>query len=191
MNQDENSGARYLVNASDSRFTVQAFAEGMFSAFGHDPVIAIRDFTGEARCAQEGTLEGSSVKMTINAGALTVADNVSDKDRREIERAMNEEVLESATYPDIVFESTDISASRLARGRYRLRIIGNLSLHGVTNRGLWVYAKVSMADDGLRAEGEFSLQQTDYGIKPFAAAGGSIKVKNELKFAFDIAARKS
>lgn len=191
MSENDNIAVRYLLKVDGSRFTVQAFAEGMFSAFGHDPVIAIRDFTGEARCAQEGSLEGASVKMIIKADSLTVADGVSDKDRREIERAMHEEVLETGKYPDIIFESTNVSASRLAKGRYRLRIIGDLTLHGVTNGGLWVYAKVVLTEDGLRGEGEFSLQQTDYGIKPFSAAGGTIKVKNELKFSFDIAASKS
>ncbi len=190
MNKDENTGARYLVNANDSRFTVQAFAEGMFSAFGHDPVIVIRDFAGEAQCAQEGVLEGASLKMTIKAESLAVADNVSDKDRREIERLMHSEVLETEKYPDIIFQSASVSASRLARGRYRVRMIGDLSLHGVTNNGLWVYAKVVVDENGLRADGEFSLQQTDYGIKPYSAAGGTIKVKNELKFSFDIVAGK-
>lgn len=191
MSENGNNGVCYLLNLDDSRFTVQTFAEGMFSAFGHDPVIAIRDFAGEARCAPDGSLEGSSLKMMVKADSLAVVDGVNDKDRREIERAMREEVLETGKYPDIFFESTNVSASRLARGRYRLRIIGDLSLHGVTHNNLWIYAKVVLAEDGLRAEGEFSLQQTDYAIKPFSAAGGTIKVKNELKFSFDIAARKS
>jgi hypothetical protein len=36
----------------------------------------------------------------------------------------------------------------------------------------------------------FSLKQTDYRIKLVAVAGGTIKVKDELKFSFDIVARK-
>lgn len=189
MDENENNALRYMVVAGQSRFSVQAFAEGMFSAFGHDPVIAIRDFTGEARCASP-SLEAASLRVTVRAGSLAVADAKSDKDRREIERAMHEDVLESAVYPDIVFESTDVAASRLARGRYRVRIVGDLTLRGVTRNNLWVYAKVIMLEDGLRAEGEFTLRQTDYGIKPFSAAGGTMKVKNELKFSFDIAAQQ-
>ena len=34
---------QYSLVAGESTFTVQAFAEGLFSAFGHDPVIAIRN----------------------------------------------------------------------------------------------------------------------------------------------------
>ena len=47
-----------------------------------------------------------------------------------------------------------------------------------------------MTGDSLRAKGDFSLKQTDFGIKPFSAAGGTIKLKNELKFVFDIMAQK-
>lgn len=187
--ENKNEAVRYAVDAGQSRFTVQAFAEGLLSAFAHDPVIAIRDFTGEAECAP-GTLEPARLSLTIKAGSLAVVDGVSDKDRPEVERVMREEVLETEKYPEIVFESTNVSASRLAEGRYRARLIGDIQLHGVTHSGFWIYAKVSVREETLRAEGEFSLQQTDYGIKPYSAAGGTVKVKNELKFSFDIAARK-
>jgi hypothetical protein len=42
----------------------------------------------------------------------------------------------------------------------------------------------------LRAFGEVSLRQSDYNIKPVSAVGGGLKVKDEVKFTFDIAARK-
>ncbi len=41
----------------------------------------------------------------------------------------------------------------------------------------------------LRAKGEFSLKQTDYKIKLVSVAGGTLKVKNELKCSFDVVAR--
>ncbi len=44
--------------------------------------------------------------------------------------------------------------------------------------------------DMLRASGEFSLLQSDYGIPLVSVAGGALKVKDELKFTFDIVARK-
>ena len=39
--------AKYLIDTSASRFTVQAFATGLLSSFGHNPTIAIRDYEGE------------------------------------------------------------------------------------------------------------------------------------------------
>lgn len=183
------STVRYRLVPDQSTFTVQAFSEGLLSAFGHDPVIAIRDFTGEAQFVP-GSFEGASVKLTINARSLALSGDVKEKDRLEIEQAMREEVLEVEKYPEIVFSSNNISTSRLAEGRYRARIIGDLTLHGVTQKNLWISAEVTVQDDSLRGRGDFSLKQRDYGIKPFSAVGGTIKLKNELKFAFDIEARR-
>ncbi len=189
MSENQTEIARYRLVAGESRFTVQAFAEGLFSAFGHNPVIAIRDFEGEAECVPD-TLEQGKVRMRIKSDSLAVGDDVKEKDRLEIERMMREQVLEVARYPDIVFESTSVTASRIAQNRYRVRVIGDLTLHGSTGKNLWIQAEVTKSDDGLRAKGEFTMRQTDYGIKPVSVAGGTLKVKNELKFSFDIAAEK-
>jgi polyisoprenoid-binding protein YceI len=183
------STVRYRLVPDRSTFTVQAFAEGLLSAFGHDPVIAIREFTGEAQFVP-GSFEGALVKLTINARSLALSGEVKEKDRLEIEQAMREQVLEVEKYPEIVFSSNNISTSRLAEGRYRARIIGDLTLHGVTQKNLWISAEVTVQEDSLRARGDFSLKQKDFGIKPFSAVGGTIKLKNELKFAFDIEGSK-
>ena len=37
--------------------------------------------------------------------------------------------------------------------------------------------------------GDFSLRQSDYGIKPVSFAGGALRLKDELKFAFELVAR--
>jgi hypothetical protein len=42
----------------------------------------------------------------------------------------------------------------------------------------------------LRISGEFQLRQSDYGIKPFSFAGGALRLKDELKFKFELVARK-
>jgi polyisoprenoid-binding protein YceI len=104
---------------------------------------------------------------------------------------MREDVLETAEHPEIVFRSTSVAAQRLGEGRYRARVIGDLTMHGITQNNLWIQAEVTMRDEKLRAQGQFSLKQTDYRIKPVKVAGGTLKVKNELKFSFDIVAEKS
>ena len=44
--------------------------------------------------------------------------------------------------------------------------------------------------DTLRAQGEFDVRQTDFGIKPVSVAGGTLKIKDELKCSFDLLAAK-
>lgn len=180
---------QYRLNPEASTFTVQAFAEGLFSAFGHDPVLAIKDFAGEVQFVP-GSFESGFLKITIKADSIVLSNEVKEKDRIEIEQTMREQVLEIAKYPEIVFVSSNISVTRLAEGRYRARVIGDVTLHGATQKNLWITAEVTV-NGRLKAKGDFSLKQTDFGIKPFSAAGGTIKLKNELKFTFDLAGEKA
>jgi len=178
----------YTVDAAMSTFTVRAFATGMFSALGHNPTIAVRDFSGQAEFAPD-TLENAALHLKIRADSLVVTNDISDKDRREIERTMNQEVLEVARYPEIVFDSSNVSASRAGDGQYWVNLVGNLSLHGATNTQA-VSVQVTLNGETLRAHGEFSVRQSAYGIKLVSVAGGALKLKDELKLSFDIVARK-
>lgn len=188
MNESQPS-VRYLLDARRSRFTVQAFATGLLSRFGHNPVLAIRDFSGQVEIPP-GDIEAASLRLIVNAASLVVIDDVKESDRREIEQTAREASLEADRYPEIYFESTQVSASRVAEGRYRARISGNLSLHGVTRRGVWIPARVTIGDEELRAEGDFTIRQSDYRIKPVRVAAGALKLKDELSLVFNIVARR-
>lgn len=182
------SVSSYLLDKSASRFTVRVFAGGMLSALGHSPTLAIRDFDGEAGF-DPAVPSQASLRIKIRADSIEVADDVSSKDRREMESTMMQKVLETQKFPEIVYESAGVSADPVADGRYKVAMNGGLSLHGVT-RTFPVTMQVTLNGDMMRAYGEFSLLQSDYAIKPVSVAGGALKVKDELKFAFDIVARK-
>jgi hypothetical protein len=66
---------------------------------------------------------------------------------------------------------------------------GKRTLHGVT-RNQPIAVRVAILGTMLRASGDFSLDQTDYNIKLVSVAGGALKLKDELKFSFEIAARR-
>jgi hypothetical protein len=72
---------------------------------------------------------------------------------------------------------------------YSAALNGNLTLHGVTNSQP-VTARVALFGDMLQASGDFTLSETDYEIKLVSVAGGTLKLKNDLKFSFEMAARK-
>jgi polyisoprenoid-binding protein YceI len=178
----------YRVKPSESRFTVQAFAEGLLSAFGHNPKFNARELDGEVGFHQDH-LDASELQFTVKADSLTVADDVSEKDRREIERMMKEEVLETSRFPEIVFRSKSVSADRIYEGFYRVKINGDLTLHGTTRDHL-IDTQVRLVENGIRAEGESTLRQSDYGIRKVSVIGGTMKVKDEVKISFLIVAEK-
>ena len=180
------TAARFLLDAGKSRLTVRAFATGLLSAMGHNPTLAVRQYTGDATFVP-GSLEQASMRIAAQSASLEVTDDVSQKDRAEIENKMRQEVLETSTYPEITFESSTITPNKLGENSYTVNVTGNLTLHGVT-RNETIYAQVAVTGDTLRAFGEFSLRQTDYGIKLVSVAGGTLKVKDEVKVAFDFTA---
>jgi polyisoprenoid-binding protein YceI len=106
-----------------------------------------------------------------------------------MERIMNQEVLESAKFPEILYESSLITVSKQGDALYAASMDGELSLHGV-RRKLPITARVAMQGSTLRASGEFSMRQSDFGIKLVSVAGGAIKLKDELTFSFEVAARR-
>jgi polyisoprenoid-binding protein YceI len=189
MSESEPRAVRYVLDAGSSTFTVQAFAGGLLPGLGHDPTIGIRDFEGEARFVPE-TFAEASLRIVVRARSLAVLDEMKEKDHREIERTMRDDVLEVDRYPEVVFQSTSIAPQRITEGRYKARIVGETTLHGVTRGGLWILAQFTVSGDEMRATGDFTLRQTDFGIKLVSVAGGVLKLKDELKFKFDLVGRR-
>jgi polyisoprenoid-binding protein YceI len=186
--ENQTMAARYILDPNRSRFTVQVFATGVLSKFGHSPIIAIRDFTGEVQFDPQAP-EHASVTIVVKAASLEVTGDVSQKDRQEIETRMRAEVLDVRTYLEVVFRSTSVSATKVSANWYRVQITGDLSLHGVTSKQQ-VEAQVRLQGDNLSVEGAFTLRQSEYNIKPVSALAGAIKLKDELKGSFNMAAHK-
>lgn len=185
----EDASVHYVIDAQRSTFVAQAFATGLLSAFGHDPRIAIRNFGGDLSFRLAGlTVEGSRLNIRIQADSLEVIDDISEKDKEEIHRKMSEEVLEMDRFPEILYECSRVSGSG-SGDRYWVALNGELTLHGVT-KSVPISARVIINGSSVRAAGDFSIRQSDYEIAPVSAAGGAIKLKDEVKLTFDIVARK-
>jgi polyisoprenoid-binding protein YceI len=175
---------RYIIIAAQSRLTVRAVAKGLLSAFGHSPTLTVGKVSGEVEF-DAVNFHAASLRLIIPADSFAVLDNISEKDRREIERKTREEVLEVAVYPEIVYQSVNVTIQRTREDNYRMRVSGELSLHGI-KRVETIDAGVLETEDCLRARGETTLRQSDYRIAPVTALGGAIKLKDELEIAFDI-----
>jgi polyisoprenoid-binding protein YceI len=178
--------ARYRLDPTLSRFSVQAFAGGLLSFVAHSPTFAVRDFTGAVEF-EGGRIAGLRLSLAVKAESLDLVDRVSAGDRAEIEGRMRREVLEVTIHPEITYQSGEVSFETVAQGRHRLRVGGQLSLHGVV-RPHTVEAELVVFDDGVRLRGETVPRMSDYRIGPVVALGGAIRLKDELKVSFDLAA---
>lgn len=184
----EEATVRYAIETKGSTFTVRAFATGLLATFGHNPTIAAPDITGDVFLNPDA-VEKSFLRMAFNPSSMMVMDDISEKDRQEINRRMHEEVLQTNSFPEILYECSRLTASKVGEGQYWIALNGALTLCGVT-RSQPVSARASVNGDVLRTTGELSIRQSDYGIPPVSAAGGTIRLKDDLKLSFDILARK-
>ena len=161
------------IDIGKSAITIKVYKAGLLSAMGHDHEINAP--------ITRGTVDTSSrqVELHSKAGALQVRDpNVSDKDRAEIQKTMlGPKVLDTERYPEIIFRST--SAEPTGAGSWRLN--GNLTLHGETH-----IVEVQVREAGGHYVGVSMFKQTEFGIEPVKAGGGSVRVKNQVRIEFDI-----
>lgn len=180
---------RFRLDAQRSSFIVRAFSGGLLWFKGHDHFVAVRDFDGEAQLTPDA-LSPASLQFNVRADSLAETRDVfTEQEKQIINREMRELVLETEKYPEIVFKSTNVSVETSSVGRYQLRIEGDLTLHGVTRR-ISIPALVTMEGLGLRARGEFSIKRSDFNVKTTSAVHGTIRVRDKLKFIFDIVARQ-
>lgn len=161
------------IDTRASVITVRVFKAGAFAAFGHDHVIDAPIAAGTANPA------AGRVSLRVAATALRVRDQKgSEKDLAEIQKTMlGPEVLDAARYPEISFRST--AAQPAGAGRWSLR--GMLTLHGQTHP-----LDLILNESTGHYVGHAALRQTDFGIQPVRIAGGTVRVKDEVRIDFDI-----
>lgn len=175
---------RYQLDPSKSTFIVHASRGGLAWFKGHDHLIAARDFSGVAEITTDAT-SPASLQLTVKAASLEETSDVFTPQQKQIiKKELDEIVLETVKYPEITFKSTDVKGD-LTGGQFKIKIEGDITLHGVTRR-ITIPADVTIESDSLRAKGEFKLDRDDYNVKATSAFHGLVRVKNTLKFTFDI-----
>ncbi len=164
------------VDTQKSVMTVRVLKAGLFSAFGHEHEISAPIKAGKFSETDR------SVDLTVDARQMRVMDKeVSDKDRAEIQETMlGPKVLDTARFPEIHFRSTAVEPA----GKGGWSVTGDLTLHGQTRP-----LKLEVRALSGHYQGTAELRQKDFGIEPIVVGGGAVKVKNEVRVEFDIAAK--
>ena len=161
------------IDTGKSAMTVRVYKAGVLSALGHNHEIAA-PMAG-------GTVDTTArqVEFHARARALQVHDpGVSDKDRAQIQSTMlGPDVLDAERHPEIVFRST--GAEPAGAGAWKLH--GNLTLHGQTRA-----VDVEVREVSGHYVGSSPLKLTEFGIQPVKVAGGTIRVKDEIRIEFNI-----
>lgn len=167
-------GKNRAIKVDHSVLKIRVFKTGLFSAFAHNHEIQAP--------ITEGALDlsrGPSVALHVDARKLRVLDpGASPRTVAQIQSTMDGPiVLDSGRFPEISFQSTAVESVAAAHWTVR----GKLTLHGQTRP---VVVDVALRDGHYR--GSATLKQRDFGIAPVSIAGGTVKVKDEVRIEFDI-----
>src|SRR5262249_21652750 len=167
---------RACVVPGRGHFRIHLGSSGVFGAFGHDHLIEATKIEGCATIDQKD-LAHSSVELTFPTAAIRVLDPKEPKDRPEVQKTMETEVLEVSRYPQVKFESTGIEGAVTGQ---QVRVRGNLTIRGKTLPVVIPVAFMHQPDGTYKAMGKYAFKQSSFGIKPVRVAGGTIKVKDEV-----------
>lgn len=182
------STPEYAINSEKSRLEISVYKEGVFKAFGHNHLISASSISGRILFNQKMPAD-SSVDLTVEAASLTVIDpGESDSDRRQVQSTMaGKEVLDAQKYPEIRFISTRVTSEKKTDEGWEIAVDGRLILHGI-EKPISLPLRLSARNGELRAEGEASILQTDFGITPIKVGGGTVRVKDKVRIRFDVVA---
>ena len=176
---------RYRLDASQSTFIAHALRGGLLWFKGHEHLVAAKEFTGEAEISP-GAINPASLRLIVKSASMQETGSAfTDQQKQIINKELCEIVLLPDRYPDITFRSNEVKGTAINNNEYDLKIGGDLTLLGIT-RHIDIPTHVTLTGNDLRARGEFSIGRSEFKVKATSAVHGLIRVRDKIKFTFDI-----
>lgn len=173
---------------ADSALLVWTYKDGLLAKMAHD--LSIRATRLRADVALDG--RHVSVDVAVPVSGLRVQGQVKDgrimaledKDQRKIEENLaGKDVLDAGRYPEVCFSGEGLLPEA---GAGATRVEGRLTIHG-ESRPLAVDVELREVRDRWVVAGEVRLRQTDFGVRPYSALFGALKVQDEVRVTWELA----
>ena len=171
----------YRFGPELGRLLVHTTRTGLGAKAGHDLAIEVTRWHGRAT-VDPATPANSSVTVEVDADSFEVGEGtggvkpLSDADRAQIHKTLKA-ILHTAQHPTITFRSRRVDGSAAS-----FACDGELTIMGIT-RPVTIQGGVT---DG-RVVGGASVVQSRWGIRPYSAFFGALKLSDEVKVDFDVA----
>ncbi len=102
---------------------------------------------------------------TGHASGLVVVDATSgDSESSARDHKMHNDVLESASYPEITFAPQQVQGQVLPQGDFNIQVLGSLTLHGVSHP-MTLAIQAHLAEGHLVGDAQFSIPYQNWGLK--------------------------
>lgn len=163
----------HALGPESGSLSVRTYREGLAQKVGHDLVLTVRSWRAEVAVADDGRISG--VTFDADPDSLEITDSANGvkpltaRDRGQIDRLIRERVLGGRPIA--------LASSRVDAAGGRLSVSGDLSLAGVTRP---VRFDVPVGDDG-RADVSLPLIQSEWGIRPYTALMGALKLRDAVE----------
>ena len=153
---------------------IYSYKEGLLARLAHDLKLRVQRLQvslDPSAPSVEAVLDTRSVEVLgFRRDGQDDPRPIGAFDRSQIEKNVHQDVLDSARFPEARFVSTAVAAS--AEG---FTVRGTLTLHGRSGE---ISAPVRRA--GNRYLATVTLRPSQFGIKPYSAALGALKVRDEV-----------
>lgn len=186
----------YRISGADSSLHVLVYRGGTLASLGHNHVVSSHDVSGYVWRHTDSARTGFEIAVPV-AGLIVDDDearraegadfpvNVSDEAKLATRRnLLSAALLDVEHFPRVFIRSLDVSGAPDAP-----QVAAALTIKDAT-RHIVLPVLLQAGGDSLRIRGEFSIAQSDFGIKPYSVALGALQVRDELRIKFELVARR-
>jgi polyisoprenoid-binding protein YceI len=165
----------HQLGPDDGTLSVRTGRTGAAAKAGHDLVIGVTSWQATLVVAEDPA--AASVELSADPTSLRVIEGsggmkaLTDDDKANIEKTINDEVLEGR---EIGFRSSAVQPSAHGSG---ISVEGELTIGGESGP---VAFDLAIGEDGDMKAGVV-VKQSDWGIKPYSALFGTLKVVDEVE----------
>lgn len=168
----------HQIGPESGTLRVHTYREGVAQKVGHDLIIEVGEWRGTLEVSEQGepvaiALEADSSSLKVLEGRRGVKP-LTDKDRVDIGSNIDQKIL---LRRPIAFTS---SAVELSQGG--ITVDGELTIAGAARPASF---PLTLSSDG-RLEATLSVTQSEWGIKPYRALMGALKVRDTVEVVLDL-----
>lgn len=180
------SPTSFQIGPENGKIMVRTGRQGLGARAGHDLVLEATRWTGQVRI-ESGDPPSGEVEVRVDPAGLEVREGhggvkpLTDGDRREIQATLMERIFPSPERRQISFRSVEAAPT----GADSLSLAGQLTI-GERSRTEDLEVTLEGVAGSSRARGRIKVRQSDFGIKPYTAFMGALKVADEVEVEFDL-----
>ena len=172
----------YELGPQSGRLLVKTSRTGLGARAGHDLTIEVTRWRGRT-LVDPAEPANSMLAVDVDVDSFEVREGtggvqpLTDADRADIKQTIRQKILHTARHPTITFRS------RMVRGTAEsFAVDGVLTIEGAT-RPVTIQGGVTEG----RVRGTATIVQSQWGIKPYTAFLGALRLKDDVMVEFDVA----